>query len=240
MHTIYIGTSGWNYKDWRTTFYSEKLSPKEWLAYYARHFHTVEINNSFYHLPTVAVFKKWFHDTPPHFIFSVKGSRFITHMKKLKEPHEITKKFLTHVSYLKEKLGPILFQLPPRWKVNRERLASFINALPQKGRYVFEFRDNSWFTDAVFMLLEKNNIAFCVHDMMGSSCPSLMTGSFAYMRFHGTLLKYDGKYSHDQLMKWRSFIQECHKKGDVYIYFNNDTHGYAIQNAQEMKVLCAQ
>ena len=154
MHTIYIGTSGWNYKDWRTTFYPEKLSPKEWLAYYARHFHTVEINNSFYHLPTVAVFKKWFHEVPPHFIFSVKGSRFITHMKKLKEPHEITKKFLTHVSYLKEKLGPILFQLPPRWKVNRERLASFINALPQKGRYVFEFRDNSWFTDAVFMLFE--------------------------------------------------------------------------------------
>ena len=240
MNMIYIGTSGWNYKDWRTIFYPEKLSSKDWLVYYARHFHTVEVNNSFYHLPSVASFKKWHIESPDNFIFSVKGSRFITHMKKLQEPHVITKKFLAHVSYLNEKLGPILFQLPPRWKVNIERLDSFIKALPQKGRYVFEFRDNSWFTDAVFMVLEKNNIAFCVHDMMGTSCPALMTSSFAYMRFHGTTSKYDGKYSSDQLMKWRSFIQECRTKGDVYIYFNNDMHGYAIDNAQEMRTICGQ
>ncbi len=239
MNNIYIGTSGWNYKHWVRLFYPEELPAREWLGYYCRHFSTVEINNSFYHLPSTETFKKWYKESPDSFIFSVKASRFITHMKKLKGTEEATNNFLTNASYLKEKLGPILFQLPPYWKVNAERLVSFIDLLPKRRKYVFEFRDPSWFNDEVFNVLNSKNVAFCVHDMIRSGCPRVATGSFAYIRFHGTTSKYRGKYSQDQLAEWLSFIKECQRGSDVYVYFNNDQNCFAVENARELDEMCA-
>ncbi len=255
-HKIFIGTSGWSYKHWRGIFYPKDLPANKWFEYYCRYFQTVEINNSFYCLPTIKTFKTWYANAPKDFIFSVKGSRFITHMKKLKEPRKSVKKFLTHASYLKEKLGPVLFQLPPHWKVNIERLSTFIKSLstgiplgaqvglpnsfegrvlPGNLKFVFEFRGNSWFNKRIFELLNKEDQAFCTHDMRGIDCPRLMTDKLAYIRFHGTTQIYGGKYSRKQLKDWASFIRKCAKNGEVYVYFNNDAQGYAIENALMLK-----
>ena len=239
-YKIFIGTSGWSYKHWRGVFYPKDLPADRWFEYYCRYFQTVEINNSFYHLPKIKTFKTWYAKAPKDFVFSVKGSRFITHMKKLKEPRKSVKKFLTHASYLKEKLGPVLFQLPPRWGVNIERLSTFIKSLPGNLKFVFEFRGNSWFNKRIFELLNKEEQAFCAHDMRGIDCPRLMTDKLAYIRFHGTTRIYGGKYSRKQLQDWASFIRRCAKKGEVYVYFNNDAQGYAISNALMLKKILKQ
>jgi uncharacterized protein YecE (DUF72 family) len=232
---IFIGTSGWSYEHWKGVFYPEDLPANRWFEYYCDYFNTVEINNSFYQLPSIKTFKDWHRQAPKNFIFSVKGSRFITHMKKLKDPQKSIKKFLTHTSYLKDKLGPILFQLPPHWRLNLERLSCFIKSLPRDLKFVFEFRENSWFDRKVFGLLNKEKIGFCVHDMRGVNCPCLMTGNLAYIRFHGTTSLYGGKYTKAQLEDWALFVKKCEKKGKVYIYFNNDAEGYAVENALEFK-----
>src|SRR5687768_9142702 len=143
---IHIGTSGWHYKHWIGTFYPAGTKTDEQFSFYEQKFNTVEINNSFYRLPSPEVFKGWRKDSPSTFLFVVKASRYITHQKKLKEPRETTKKFFANVKFLKEKLGPILFQLPPAWKVNALRLEEFLAVLPRKFRYVFEFRNNTWYS----------------------------------------------------------------------------------------------
>src|SRR4051812_1705471 len=143
---IHIGTSGWNYKHWLGRFYPERFPSAEMLRFYSQQFGTVELNNSFYHLPTTKSFRHWRETAPENFVFAVKGSRFITHMKKLKAPKTSTKKFFTRVEKLEEKLGPILFQLPPHWRVNVKRLATFLERLPDDYRYAFEFREQTWFT----------------------------------------------------------------------------------------------
>ncbi|HEY3040405.1 MAG TPA: DUF72 domain-containing protein [Pyrinomonadaceae bacterium] len=235
--SVHIGTSGWHYKHWLGRFYPDKLPAKKMFAFYARHFDTVEINNSFYHLPLSSTFDSWRDNSPKHFLFAVKGSRFITHMKKLTEPESSSLKFFDGVERLGEKLGPILFQLPPRWQVNVERLSAFLDVIPKHHRYVFEFRDESWLVREVFDALRKHNAAFCIHDLGGMQTPLEITADFTYVRFHGPgAAKYRGSYSTQALQRWAERISNWRTDlSGVYVYFNNDVGGAAIENAKTLK-----
>jgi uncharacterized protein YecE (DUF72 family) len=233
---IYIGTSGWNYKHWKGNFYPEGLKQKEWLNYYSDKLKTVEINNSFYQLPDIKTFKNWVDTTPKKFIFSVKGSRYITHMKKLKDPEQSSKKLFTRVKHLKKKLGPILFQLPPHWKFNKERFEKFLKSLSDKYRYTFEFRDQTWWNDEALELLKECNSAFCIYELAGTITPKEVTADFVYIRLHGPGDKYQGDYNKKELAGWAGAISAWQKNNkDVFIYFNNDDSGYAVKNAQELQ-----
>ena len=164
---IRIGTSGWHYKPWIGRYYPEDIQPSAMLAHYARDFDTVEINNSFYRLPTEEAFDAWRKGTPPGFLFAVKGSRFLTHMVKLKDPERGLVNLIPRAERLKKKLGPILWQLPPGWKVNVERLEQFLEALPRKHRYTFELRNPTWMTAEVYDVLRRYNAAFCIYELAG-------------------------------------------------------------------------
>ena len=207
--------------------------------FYARHFNTVEINNSFYRLPTPQTFEAWRENAPRDFVFAVKASRFITHMKKLKDAKRSSEKFFLATDYLEKKLGPILFQLPPRWKLNIDRLAEFLEALPDEHRYAIEFRDESWLVTEVFQLLRKYKAAFCIHDFADMKVPIEVTADFAYIRFHGpTSAKYWGSYSKAELRKWAQRIDGWRRElSSVYVYFNNDPAGEAVKNALTLYVL---
>jgi uncharacterized protein YecE (DUF72 family) len=236
---VHIGTSGWHYKHWLGLFYPEKLSPKEMLGYYSKHFDTVEINNSFYHLPAPSTFESWRENSPKTFVFAVKGSRFITHMKKLKDPESSTAKFFAGAEGLGRKLGPILFQLPPRWHVDLERLSDFLSAIPRDHRYSFEFRDPSWHTKEVFELLRKHNAAFCIYDLAGQETALEITAEFTYVRFHGPgEARYAGSYPIQTLKKWATRIKEWQRDlSGIYVYFNNNVGGHAVRNAKELRDL---
>lgn len=181
--TFYVGTSGWHYGHWRGIFYPETLSKPEWLNFYARSFPTVEINNSFYRIPTEKAFDTWRDATSPGFVFAVKVSRFITHIKRLKDTAEPLQNFLDRAKLLGEKLGPLLYQLPPNMLRDEERLASFAAILPGEYYHVFEFRHASWFDDSVYKILREHNLGLCLYDMPGFTTPVLATADFAYMRF---------------------------------------------------------
>jgi uncharacterized protein YecE (DUF72 family) len=236
---VHIGTSGWYYKHWLGVFYPKKFPAQDMLTFYAQHFDTVEINNSFYRLPANSTFDAWRETAPEKFLFAVKGSRFITHMKKLKDPESSTAKFFRGAERLLEKLGPILFQLPPRWHLNSQRLAEFLETLPKEHKYSFEFRDSSWHIAQVYDLLRKHNCAFCIYDLSGSETPLEVTADFTYIRFHGpTEARYAGSYPTQTLTKWARRIEEWQKSlSDVYVYFNNDVGGHALENAQKLKEL---
>jgi uncharacterized protein YecE (DUF72 family) len=239
---VYIGTSGWHYKHWLGSFYPEKLPAKEMFQFYARHFDTVEINNTFYHLPLPSTFDSWRDNSPRNFLFAVKGSRFITHMKKLKDPKASSEKFFAGAERLEPKLGPILFQLPPHWGLNLERLTEFLQVLPKEHRYVFEFRDESWLANETYEVLRKHNAAFCIHDLARMQTPFELTADFTYIRFHGPgAAKYRGSYSAIALQKWTNRINDWRRKAvDVYSYFNNDIGGHAITNAFTLKEMVTQ
>jgi len=239
VEKVHIGTSGWYYKHWLGVFYPKKFPTQDMLTFYAQHFDTVEINNSFYHLPANSTFDAWRETAPEKFLFAVKGSRFITHMKKLKEPGNSTAKFFHGVERLKEKLGPILFQLPPRWHLNTQRLAEFLETLPKEHKYSFEFRDRSWHVGQVYDLLRKHNAAICIYDLSGAETPLEVTADFTYIRFHGpTEARYAGSYPTQTLKQWASRIEDWRKNlTDVYVYFNNDVGGHAVEDAQKLKEL---
>ena len=235
---IFIGTSGWHYKHWLDgVFYPAGTTGAEMFEFYARHFNTVEINNSFYRLPTAKTFDAWRESAPGDFVYAVKASRFITHMKKLKDPKPSSEKFFLVVDRLEKKLGVILFQLPPRWKLNLDRLAEFLEALPDEHRYAFEFRDESWLVPEMFQLLRKHKAAFCIHDFADMKMPVEVTADFAYIRFHGpTSAKYWGSYSDAQLRKWAERIDSWRRElSAVNVYFNNDPEGAAVKNALTLK-----
>jgi uncharacterized protein YecE (DUF72 family) len=236
---VRIGTSGWIYKHWRRVFYPEDLTVKEWFGFYSESFDTVEINNTFYRLPPPEVFRAWGRQAPPGFLYAVKASRFLTHMKKLREPADPLDRLLRGARQLGAHLGPILYQLPPHWHCDVARLRDFIACLPPDLDHVFEFRDPTWYTDAVRRLLDDNGMGFCIHDLRGSPSPRWVTGRLAYVRFHGpTALAYAGCYSHVQLAGWAEQIVEFQNGGrDVYVYFNNDNRGYAVANARELRSL---
>jgi len=235
MPEYFIGTSGWHYDDWQGLFYPRDLSKSRWLEFYARHFHTVELNNSFYRLPSEKAFANWRKDSPEGFIFAVKVSRFITHIKRLKDAHEPLRNFLERADLLKDKLGPLLYQLPPNMKRDDDRLESFLSILPRRYRHVFEFRHESWFDGYVFRILRKYNTGFCIFDMPELTSPVMATADFAYGRFHGSARLYSSSYSNKELARWARRIAELGQNlKAVYIYFNNDIAGYAIDNARTL------
>ena len=232
----YIGTSGWHYDHWRYRFYPEKLAKAGWLEFYAGHFTTVELNNSFYRLPSENAFATWYKSSPANFIFAVKVSRFITHIKRLRNSEEPLDTFVTRAKGLGEKLGPLLYQLPPNIHRNDEVLASFLSALPRGMRHVFEFRHQSWLEEKVFEILHKYNIGFCIFDMPAISCPLVATADFAYVRFHGSSGLYFSCYSDEELADWAKRLADLAANlKAAYIYFNNDAEAFAVRNARTLR-----
>lgn len=234
---IRIGTSGYHYKHWVGPFYPPRTPASKMLEYYIRHFDTLELNNSFYRLPTVGAFEGWRDATPDDFVFAVKASRFITHNKKLKDPENALNNLLPRAEHLGRKLGPVLFQLPPRWKVNPERLENLLEVLPREHRYTFEFRETSWMNPEINRILQCFNAAFCIYELAGYQSPFDVTADFAYVRLHGPAAgKYQGSYSNAQLKAWAQRIDAWarHLKS-VYVYFDNDQGGYAAKNALTLK-----
>lgn len=238
MAQVFVGTSGWNYKHWKNgVFYAEDLKQSDWLNYFSSQFHTVEINSSFYRLPTAEAFGKWRVQVPTGFVFAVKASRFLTHIKRLKDPEKPLALFFSRAKHLRETLGPILFQLPPSLKCNLERLNVFLEALRadklgKKSRAVLEVRDVTWLTSEVYATLQRYNICLCFADWRDMPVSHPLTADFIYIRRHCGKVG-DGNYSPVVLKKDVRQIRKWSKEGhDVYIYFNNDWKGYAPQNAR--------
>jgi len=228
----YIGTSGWHYDHWRHLFYPGKLAKTKWLEFYATHFTTVELNNSFYRLPSETAFANWRDSSPANFTFAVKVSRFITHIKRLKNAEEPVENFITRARILGEKLGPLLYQLPPNMHRNDEVLESFLSLLPKGLQHVIEFRHQSWLEEKVFGILRKYNIGLCVFDMPSLRCPLVVTADFAYIRFHGSTGLYASCYSDEELDWWTKRLADLAPSLKViYVYFNNDAEAFAVRNA---------
>lgn len=236
-HEIHIGTSGWSYKHWINTFYPAEVKAKDRFEYYQTHFDSVEINNTFYKLPKDETFENWRDQVPDGFTYIVKASRFITHMKKLHDPIQSTALFFERVAILKDKLGAILFQLPPMLKNNEVLLTDFLKQLPKGYRYVFEFRNADWYRDSTYSLLKKYNCAFCIYELDQHLTPIEITADFIYLRLHGPGKKYQGSYPDETLQEWASKCRKWVKTKDVYVYFDNDEMGYAAFNAIRLKEL---
>lgn len=229
---VYIGTSGWSYKHWMGTFYPVGTRQKDRFAYYQKYFSTVELNSPFYHLPPRQTFEKWKDDVPADFTYAVKASRYITHMKKLHDTGESLELFLDNAAGLADKLGIILFQLPPGWKLDLERLEHFLQKLPKGNRYTFEFRNDTWYVPEVYTLLQHYNCAFCIYELAGHLSPIKVTANYIYIRLHGPGDKYQGSYTDSVLQQWANRIKSWADEGkDVYVYFDNDQEGYAAFNA---------
>jgi uncharacterized protein YecE (DUF72 family) len=235
---IHIGTSGWQYQHWRGPFYPVDLPPSKMLAWYAEHLDTVEINNSFYRLPSSEALGSWCQQTPSSFCFALKASRYITHNHKLKDPQDTVERFMKAVEKLKRRLGPILFQLPPSWKVNVERLDAFLAGLSPSHDYVFEFRHQSWNVQPVYEVLRRHNAALCVYELGGFQSPIEITADFTYVRLHGPGNKYQGDYSVAALRGWAKRIEQWRKKlGHIFVYFDNDQAGFAAKNSLQLKTM---
>lgn len=233
--TIRIGTSGWIYKHWRERFYPKDLPPSQWFAWYAEHFETVEINNTFYRLPSERAFDAWREQAPRGFVYAVKASRFLTHMKKLKDPEEPIERILGRARRLGPTLGPVLYQLPRGWKCNVERLSEFFAALPRDLVHVMEYRREDWLCDEVFELMRRHNIGLCIHDLLPKHA-RVVTSNVVYVRFHGSGVKYGGSYSTAHLRRWADWIHDqTAAKRSVYIYFNNDAEAFAVRNAETLR-----
>ena len=241
MNRIRIGCSGWNYRHWRERFYPAGLPQRRWFEFYAEHFDTVEINNSFYRLPKPETFEAWRAQAPPGFCYAVKANRFLTQAKKLKDCAEPLERMMAPFRELAPALGPILYQLPPSLHLNLERLEQFLELVPRDVVNVFEFRDRSWNVPETFDLLDRHGASFCVHDMR--NCPSarIAVGPIAYVRFHGGVGKYWGRYADPILLDWTDWMVEQARQGrPVWCYFNNDIDGHAIDDAQTLRAMVAQ
>jgi uncharacterized protein YecE (DUF72 family) len=230
-----IGCSGWQYRHWRGVFYPATLPASRWFEYYASRFDTVEINNTFYRLPEASTFAAWREQAPAGFLYAVKASRFLTHMKKLKDPAEPLHRLFQRAQRLQRTFGPVLYQLPPHWTVDLERLSAFVRALPKRRQHVIEFREPSWYRDEVFELLERNGIALCLHDMAGSQTDKMAVGALVYVRFHGPG-KYTGRYEDRVLNGWAEWLASQMRKGRAaFAYFNNDAAGHAPGDAIRLR-----
>ncbi len=237
---IHIGTSGWSYDHWHGVFYPAHTATTRMLAYYAQHLQCVEINSSFYHLPERKTLQQWYDSTPDDFRFAVKASRYITHMKKLRDPEETVPPLLERLAILGDKLGPVLFQLPPHWHFNGERLGAFLDSLGDKFRYAFEFRDQSWLNEQTYALLTQHGAAFCIYELDGFLSPRQVTTDFIYVRLHGPDGPYQGSYDEQTLAGWAAACSTWSRNAqDVYCYFDNDQDGYAVQNALRLQALTA-
>jgi uncharacterized protein YecE (DUF72 family) len=234
--TYHLGTSGWSYPGWRERFYPAGLSSKEWLEFYARHFRTVEINMTFYRFPKPETLKGWLERTPPHFLFTLKANRQITHLKKIKGVGSEVRYFYILADWLGDRLGCILFQLPPSLARDLPLLEDFISTLSPDYRNVIEFRHESWYEDKVFDLLRSRNIIFCI--VSSQKVPRLFveTAHTAYVRFHGLTGEHRYEYSDRELEEWASEIKKLGSK-DCYVYFNNDYKAYAVANCRRLAAL---
>lgn len=231
-----IGTSGWVYPHWRGRFYPPELPQSAWLEYYSRHFDTVEINRSFYRLPTPQASAAWAASTPETFCFALKASRYLTHMKKLKDPAEPLARFQEAIAPLAGKRGPLLYQLPPRWRFDADRLAQFLACLPPDERHVIEFRDPSWFNPEAYRLLECHGVALCVVSFPGVPVVWEATADFTYLRLHGATTAYNYRYDEAELDDWAAGIRRFLDQGlDAYAYFDNDAHADALSNALALR-----
>lgn len=235
---VKIGCSGYSYKHWREVFYPAKLATTRWLEYYVRFFPTVELNTTFYNMPGHKTFEAWVRNSPEGFVYSVKAYRLITHMKKLKEPQEALAKFYEKVEILGPKLGPILYQLPPHFRYNHDRLVEFLKLLPPDKQHTIEIRDPSWLNDRFFTALADHGVAYCISSLPDYRTPVVRTAPFSYFRFHGSGRMYDYEYTLDELKGWRDEILRLTEgQHPAYLYFDNDPHGWAVKNALELKDL---
>jgi uncharacterized protein YecE (DUF72 family) len=231
-----VGCSGWQYEHWKGDFYPADLPQTRWLERYASVFDTVEINNSFYRLPEASTFARWSERVPVRFLYAVKASRYLTHMKKLKDPEEPIERLFSRMRALGKRLGPVLYQLPPGFKADVPRLEHFLQALPRDARHVLEFRDPSWYVDEVYALMQRHRAALCLHDMRGSATGRLRVGPLVYVRFHGPTGRYQGGYPDERLQSWADWLRAQMADGtDVYAYFNNDVGGHAPRDAVTLR-----
>lgn len=232
---IHVGTSGWQYDDWRGVLYPPGLPKARWLRTFAASFATVEVNNSFYRLPSAETFARWRNETPDGFVMAVKASRFITHVRRLRECRDPIALLWSRASELRSRLGPVLFQLPPGFRADVDRLQGFLDALPRGMRAALEFRDPSWWTDEVLGLLDRRGCAVVLADRPGARVPALVTGGWAYLRFHQGTPRGPG-YRRDKLRRWAERIASL-EASDVFVYFNNDTGGAAVRDAEALRDL---
>jgi len=237
MSCVKIGCSGFLYDDWKGTFYPDGLSRRQWLEYYCKKFSTVELNITFFRIPEKETFSRWHSETPDNFMVSLKGSRFVTHVKKLKSPVEPLDVFFSRANALREKLGVILWQFPPEFKSDIGKLKEFVEALiTYKAKNTFEFRDKSWMNKKVLSLLEKNNIGICMADWPDFLNDLPATADFVYIRRHGGDVKCAPCYTPLQLRADAKVINKFVKEGrDVFMYFNNNALGHAPINAAALK-----
>lgn len=240
-----VGCSGWNYRHWKGRFYPEALPASAWLQYYVSQFDTVETNATFYRLPEASTFAAWHDQTPDGFVMAIKGSRYLTHLKHLRDPEEPVRRLFEHAAPLGPRLGPVLYQLPGRLRLDVPRLVRFLHALPaslpgshgrRRLQHAIEFRDPSWYVDEVFGLLNDCGVALCRHDMPGSAIDDPVVGPFTYVRFHGATGRYQGSYDTATLDAWaRRLAGERRAGRDVYAYFNNDGEAIATRNARDLR-----
>jgi uncharacterized protein YecE (DUF72 family) len=236
----FIGTSGWSYRHWREVFYPKGLKQADELRFYAGRLASVEVNGTFYRLIAEETFRAWCEQTPPGFVFACKGSRFLTHMKRLKDTGQGLARFFERVEALEGRLGPVVFQLPAHFRPDLERLAGFLDALPAAHRYAFEFRDPAWFEPAVLETLARRNVALCLYEFAGQEAPLEVTADFVYIRLHGPEGPYQGSYGDAALAGWAERLRGWAQQGrDVYCYFDNDDRAFAPKNALRLKELLA-
>lgn len=230
---LYVGTSGFYYRDWKGSFYPDRLAPREFLPFYSSRFRCLEVNNTFYRLPLETTLTRWRDITPEGFVFAVKASRFITHIKRLDEPEATVPAFLDRIRCLGQKLGPVLFQLPARFPFNGEKLDAFCKVLDKGAKYTFEFRDPDWFRRETCDILNRHGAAFCIYDFAGTLSPDWVTADVAYIRFHGPLkTPYRGSYPSEFLGRWADKIGRWLKEGRaVYVFFDNTMEGNAPEDA---------
>lgn len=231
---IHIGTSGFSYLHWKENFYPKELPTKDWLDFYSQTFSTVELNTTFYHLPLENTVKNWHSQVPKNFLFALKASRYITHQKKLHDSQKSLQIFYQRIKSLKNKIGPILFQLPPSFKINKDLLLEFVTNLKPPFSYVFEFRHDSWYVDEIYDLLKEYDIALCITDLNGKLSPEEITSHFTYIRLHGPKKAYKGSYG-SKLKEWKNKIVDWSSRASVYCYFDNDEKGFAVKDAKKLK-----
>jgi uncharacterized protein YecE (DUF72 family) len=230
---VLIGTSGWQYKDWRGAFYPAGLGQGRWLEHYAGHFRTVEVNNAFYRLPEARTFEGWASRTPTDFVVAVKASRYLTHIKRLKDPAEPVARFVDRARHLGPKLGPVLLQLPPNLQIDLDSLAEALSRFPSDWKLAVEFRHDSWFVDETYQLLEGNRAALCLADSPRRKTPVRRTAGWGYVRFHEGKASPRPCYGEKALDTWAGALSELFQGDEeVYAFFNNDPRGCAVRDAR--------
>jgi len=240
---IRIGTSGWHYPHWRGPFYPPALAREQWLAHYATRFDCVEVNASFYRLPEPGAIARWCAAVPEGFLFAVKAPRAITHLKKLKGCEQALQELLARLALFGDHLGPLLFQLPPRWRVNLHRLEAFLAALPAEGRFVLEFREPSWHCPEVRAALAAAGVSWCLADPPVEAAPGDQEpcGPCAYLRLHGPRQRYRGSYRSETLRAWAGRLRGWSRKGlESYCFLDNDERAHAPRNAAQLRRLLAE